>query len=123
MTDLSPPRRDSDPKEIIEIHERLVRVETEFENIRGVLTEHVQFSTSDRVKLEEALRNVQRELMLIPSTHADDHTFLRAWIDRERRRNERWDKIMTSFFGWLLIGVTGYIGTKGIELLVNFFRR
>lgn len=42
--------------------------------------------------------------------HKSDHAFLRMLEERERRKDEMWEKVKTQVLGWGIIAVVGGIG-------------
>jgi len=60
----------------------------------------------------DALHEVLAERAEIDTDlHASHHLFIAKWIAKEKREEERWEKIKTHVLGWGIIGIIGSIGT------------
>ena len=46
-----------------------------------------------------------------PDLHREQHAFLTEWIEEQRIRKERREKIKTQVFGWAIVTALGSIGT------------
>lgn len=55
-------------------------------------------------------QNVTMMAMFNEHMSGDHHKFLEAWIAKEDRNNERWEKLKGNFIFWLVTGITGAIG-------------
>jgi len=56
--------------------------------------------------------------------HAEDHKFIRALVEREKRREERKDRIKERLIGTGIVSVImaglGYVGKWGIEMFNHY---
>lgn len=43
--------------------------------------------------------------------HDEHHEFIQTWIEKERRRQERSDKVMAQVTGWFYISIFTALGT------------
>lgn len=57
------------------------------------------------VRQEIACLTVPEEL------HREHHDFIKTWIEKQKRKEERWDKIKTQVGGWAIVSALGGIGT------------
>jgi hypothetical protein len=48
---------------------------------------------------------------LTPEEHRDHHNAFAAYIERQRRSAEFWDKVRAQVGGWMIISALGLIGT------------
>lgn len=68
----------------------------------------------DRESLVTALACAVREeiasLTVPEELHREHHEFIRTWIAKQQRKDERWDKIKTQVGGWAIIAFLGGIG-------------
>lgn len=51
---------------------------------------------------------MEREIDI--ESHRPHHEFIARWIERERRRDEMWEKIKVQVGGWAVIAFLGGIG-------------
>lgn len=42
--------------------------------------------------------------------HQEHHDFVAAWIKKEKREQERWEKVKVHVTGWAIVGMLGGIG-------------
>lgn len=42
-----------------------------------------------------------------PETHAEQHQFLKRWMEREEKRERFWNKVKQTVTGWIVISVIG----------------
>lgn len=74
--------------------------------------------STDIKPLVEAIRNLLDErARLEPEVHAEHHAFVKALMERERRKTELWEKVKTQVLGWGLIAAVGTLGTIIFEWL------
>lgn len=52
--------------------------------------------------------------------HREHHAFIAAWIEKQKQKQERFDKIKLQVGGWALITALGAIGKGGWELWQKF---
>lgn len=63
-------------------------------------------------KLKEVLLEVLNENRSVDNKiHERHHRIMDVWIQREERRQERWEKIKVQVYGWGIIGMLGTVGT------------
>lgn len=53
---------------------------------------------------------------------AEEVQFIRAFIAKSKRQEERWERIKEQLLGWGLIAVVGGIGTAGWRLFKFWFQ-
>ena len=58
-----------------------------------------------------AIRAEMSNLTIPEDTHKEHHEFIRQWIDKQKRKDERWDKIKAQVGGWAIVTLLGSIGT------------
>lgn len=63
----------------------------------------------------DKLRKILREELLAnsavePEAHKEHHDFLKEWIAKEKRKQERYEKVRTQVTGWGIISVLTGIG-------------
>jgi hypothetical protein len=46
-----------------------------------------------------------------PEDHRAHHEFMREWIEEQRVKKERREKIKTQVFGWAIVSALGSVGT------------
>lgn len=60
-------------------------------------------------EIVEALRSEYHGIPL--EQHSEHHEFVQSWIEKQRLRNERAEKIKTQVGGWAIISFLGGIGS------------
>jgi hypothetical protein len=59
--------------------------------------------------------------MITPTEHAEQHAFLASWIEREKRKQERWETIRQIVIGGLfvsaLVGIGAWVLSSARALL------
>ena len=61
--------------------------------------------------LKEVLDASLNELKWVDqATHKEHHSFVESLIEKEHRKQERWEKIKTQVLGWGIMVVVGSIG-------------
>lgn len=54
---------------------------------------------------------VERRLRVPENEHYEHHMFIREYIDEQRRKRDRADRIKSQVGGWVIITVLGAVGT------------
>jgi hypothetical protein len=68
-----------------------------------------------------AVRDEVALLSVSETVHRDHHAFITAWLDDQRMRKDRAEKIKTQVWGWFIISILGGAGT-GAYKVFNFLR-
>lgn len=79
-------------------------------------TEQLDIQTIVRV----AAQTIKQELNILTD---EEHAFLKAWLVREKRAEERWEKIKTHVLGWGVVAFVGWIGTVLFDSVVHIIKR
>lgn len=61
-------------------------------------------------ELEELGQIIAKAIKMDHQGHTDHHEFIEAMMEREQRKQERWEKIQTSLIGSVALIVLGSIG-------------
>ena len=70
-------------------------------------------------ELADAIRD-RFGLAFSEEEHVEHHTFVRQWIEREKRRTEFWDKIKERVGGWAIVSILGSIGSGAYHAFMYF---
>ena len=54
--------------------------------------------------------------------HSDSHAFVQTLMEKERRKQELWDKAKAHVLGWGLVAVLGYFIVQGWEHIVAILK-
>ena len=54
--------------------------------------------------------------------HAQDHVFLRAWIKKEQRKQELWEKVKAQVIGWGAVVLLAWLAVIFWDAVVNIIR-
>lgn len=74
---------------------------------------------TDDLQVEAIVCAIKEELsaFTVPhEIHQEHHEFIRQWIEKQKRREERFEKIKTQVGGWAVIAFLGGIGTAAYHL-------
>ena len=81
-------------------------------------------SLTKKETTEALLEALNKRASLDGPTHKHHHDFMtdnmpymEAFITKEKRKQERWEKIKVHVLGWGIVGIVGGIGT----IVVNYF--
>ncbi len=66
--------------------------------------------------IAQAIRAEIAKLTVPEEIHKEHHAFISEWLDEQKRKRERHEKIRTQVAGWALVSVLGAIGKGGYEL-------
>lgn len=66
--------------------------------------------------------NTDRPLPLASEIHQEHHEFIGAWIQREKRKQELWEKVKAQVFGWGVIAALGGIAYAVYEWARNHLK-
>lgn len=61
--------------------------------------------------IAQAIRDEMSSLTVPEDQHREHHEFIRTWIDRERARAARRDRLREKVSGWLIVSALGAVGT------------
>ena len=86
-------------------------------DMREELAEERRKNKGDRESLVTAIACAVRTeiacLTVPEELHREHHDFIKTWIERQKRKDERWDKIKTQVGGWGIIAFLSGVG-KGV---------
>ena len=81
-------------------------------------------SPSDRDDIKQMLHDVLTEYKAInDETHAIHHSFIEMMINKEERKQQRWETIKTQVGGWSLILALAFIGQAVWKMAVSIITR
>lgn len=66
--------------------------------------------------IEEALEGRRH---VSEKEHHDHHEFIKVMIEKERRRQERWDRIKTQTIGWSITSIMTALGAAVVFWVKN----
>lgn len=84
------------------------------EEERAWITKLIQDAVKEAMKAERKLL----ETAIGMHERGDDHIAFRAFIAREERNREMWEKIKTSVLGAIIIGLLYWVGSHVIDIAV-----
>lgn len=69
---------------------------------------------SSRILSDEDIDAIAQRLTefsgLTPEDHKKHHDAISLWIDRQNKRNDRWEKVQAQVGGWAVIAILSSIG-------------
>lgn len=75
---------------------------------------------TDEMQVKRLVKAIVEEMDKRRSVSAEEHrahhAFLDAWIQKEQRKEERWNKVRTQLTGWGIITFLGGIGAGAYHL-------
>lgn len=63
------------------------------------------------VSIADTIKSELSAFTLPHEVHAEHHEFIKSWIEREKVKAERWEKIRVQVAGWGIVVALGWIGT------------
>ena len=54
--------------------------------------------------------------------HMEHHEFIKALIEKERRKQELWEKIKENVGSWALICVLGFIAWSAMDSFIHYLK-
>ncbi|MDE3022910.1 MAG: hypothetical protein KGI54_13810 [Pseudomonadota bacterium] len=63
------------------------------------------------VSIAQTIKDELSAFTLPHEVHAEHHEFIKSFIEREKVKAERWEKIRVQVTGWGIVVVLGAIGT------------
>lgn len=67
--------------------------------------------------VEEKLQHI---IDIETKTHGKHHEYIQSQIDRNRRDEERWEKVKTQVLGWGVIAIAGWIGKLVLDAISHY---
>jgi len=67
-----------------------------------------------------AIREEMAKLTVPEEIHREHHAFVAEWLEQQRRKRERAEKIKTQVGGWAIVTLLGGIGKLGYDAFLYF---